>query len=162
MSPLLLLMVMLKTQVEELLAKALEENKKLFLIDFSITPDNTIRIVLDGDEGVNLKDCIAISRAIEHNLDREEHDFSLEVTSAGAVEPIVMARQYRKNIGRNLVVKTAAENYEGNLTEASENSITLEWKEREPKPVGKGKRTVQKRKKIAISEIDEAKVKLKF
>ena len=162
MSPLLLLMVMLKTQVEELLAKALEENKKLFLIDFSITPDNTIRIVLDGDEGVNLKDCIAISRAIEHNLDREEHDFSLEVTSAGAAEPIVMARQYPKNIGRKLVVKTAAENYEGDLTEATENSITLEWKEREPKPVGKGKRTVQKRKKIAISEIDEAKVKLKF
>jgi len=153
---------MLKTQVEELLAKALEENKKLFLIDFSITPDNTIRIVLDGDEGVNLKDCIAISRAIEHNLDREEHDFSLEVTSAGAAEPIVMARQYPKNIGRKLVVKTAAENYEGDLTEATENSITLEWKEREPKPVGKGKRTVQKIKKIAISEIDEAKVKLKF
>ena len=162
MSPLLLLMVMLKTQVEELLAKALEENKKLFLIDFSITPDNTIRIVLDGDEGVNLKDCMAISRAIEHNLDREEHDFSLEVTSAGAAEPILMARQYPKNIGRKLVVKTAAENYEGELTEATENSITLEWKEREPKPVGKGKRTVQKRKKIAISEIDEAKVKLKF
>ena len=155
-------MVMLKAQVEELLEKALKENKTLFLIDFSITPDNTIRIILDGDEGVNLKDCIAISRAIEHNLDREEHDFSLEVTSAGAGEPIVMARQYPKNIGRKLIVKTATDNYEGNLTEATENSITLEWKEREPKPVGKGKVTVQKRKKIALSEIDEAKVKLKF
>ena len=162
MSPLLLLMVMLKAQVEELLEKALKENKTLFLIDFSITPDNTIRIILDGDEGVNLKDCIAISRAIEHNLDREEYDFSLEVTSAGAAEPIVMARQYPKNIGRKLIVKTATDNYEGNLTEATENSITLEWKEREPKPVGKGKVTVQKRKKIALSEIDEAKVKLKF
>ena len=155
-------MVMLKAQVEELLEKALKENKTLFLIDFSITPDNTIRIILDGDEGVNLKDCIAISRAIEHNLDREEYDFSLEVTSAGAAEPIVMARQYPKNIGRKLIVKTATDNYEGNLTEATENSITLEWKEREPKPVGKGKVTVQKRKKIALSEIDEAKVKLKF
>jgi ribosome maturation factor RimP len=153
---------MLKTQVEELLAKALKENKKLFLVNFSITPDNTIKIVLDGDEGVNLKDCISISRAIEHNLDRDEHDFSLEVTSAGAAEPIVMSRQYPKNIGRKLVVKTATDSYEGDLTEATENSITLEWKEREPKPVGKGKVTVQKRKKIAISEIDEAKVKLKF
>ena len=155
-------MVMLKTQVEELLAKALKENKKLFLVNFSITPDNTIKIVLDGDEGVNLKDCMAVSRAIEHNLDRDEYDFSLEVTSSGAAEPIVMARQYPKNIGRKLVVKTATENYEGDLTEATENTITLEWKEREPKPVGKGKVTVQKRKKIAISEIDEAKVKLKF
>ncbi len=155
-------MVMLKAQVEELLGKALKENETLFLIDFSITPDNTIKIVLDGDEGINLKDCMAVSRAIEHNLDREEHDFSLEVTSSGAAEPIVMARQYPKNIGRKLVVKTAAENFEGDLTEATEDTITLEWKAREPKPVGKGKITVQKRKKIAISEIEEAKVKLIF
>jgi ribosome maturation factor RimP len=153
---------MLKAQVEELLGKALKENETLFLIDFSITPDNTIKIVLDGDEGINLKDCMAVSRAIEHNLDREEHDFSLEVTSSGATEPLVMARQYPKNIGRKLVVKTAAENFEGDLTEATEDTITLEWKAREPKPVGKGKITVQKRKKIAISEIEEAKVKLIF
>lgn len=162
MSPLLLLMVMLKAQVEELLEKALKENEALFLIDFSITSNNTIKIVLDGDEGVNLKDCMAVSRAIEHNLDREEHDFSLEVTSSGAAEPIVMARQYPKNIGRKLVVKTANANFEGDLTEATEETITLEWKAREPKPVGKGKITVQKRKKIAISEIEEAKVKLIF
>ena len=162
MSPLLLLMVMLKAQVEELLGKALKENETLFLIDFSIAPDNTIKIILDGDEGVNLKDCMAISRAIEHNLDREEHDFSIEVTSSGATEPIVMARQYPKNIGRKLVVKTANANFEGDLTEATEETITLEWKAREPKPVGKGKITVQKRKKIAISEIEEAKVKLIF
>ena len=155
-------MVMLKAQVEELLEKALKENEALFLIDFSITSNNTIKIVLDGDEGVNLKDCMAVSRAIEHNLDREEHDFSLEVTSSGAAEPIVMARQYPKNIGRKLVVKTANENFEGDLTEATEETITLEWKAREPKPVGKGKITVQKRKKIAISEIEEAKVKLIF
>lgn len=155
-------MVMLKAQVEELLGKALKENETLFLIDFSITPDNTIKIVLDGDDGINLRDCMAVSRAIEHNLDREEHDFSLEVTSSGAAEPIVMARQYPKNIGRKLVVKTAAENFEGDLTEATEDTITLEWKAREPKPVGKGKITVQKRKKIAISEIEEAKVKLIF
>jgi len=155
-------MVMLKAQVEELLEKALKENEALFLIDFSITSNNTIKIVLDGDEGVNLKDCMAVSRAIEHNLDREEHDFSLEVTSSGAAEPIVMARQYPKNIGRKLVVKTANANFEGDLTEATEETITLEWKAREPKPVGKGKITVQKRKKIAISEIEEAKVKLIF
>lgn len=155
-------MVMLKVKVEALLEEALKEHKSLFLIDFSITPDNSIKIVLDGDFGVNLKDCIAVSRAIEHNLDREEYDFSLEVTSAGANEPIVLARQYPKNIGRKLMVKTANENYEGDLAETTEESITLEWKVREPKPVGKGKITIQKRKKIAISEIEEAKVKLKF
>ena len=41
-------------------------------------------------------------------------------------------------------------------------SLTLEWKAREPKPVGKGKHTVQKKKEISFSEVMEAKVVLKF
>ncbi|MEM7380792.1 MAG: ribosome assembly cofactor RimP, partial [Bacteroidota bacterium] len=116
----------------------------------------------DGDQGVTLQDCMAVSRAIEHQLDREEADFSLEVTSAGATAPILLARQYKKNIGRKLKVITEDHKYEGNLTEVGEESIVLEWKAREPKPVGKGKVTVQKRQEISISDIKQAKVVLKF
>ena len=143
---------MLKDKVESLLGKALEEHSSLFLVDFKMGGDNSIKVVLDGDEGVNLQDCMNISRAIEHNLDREEEDFSLEVTSAGATSPLRLPRQYNKNIGRKLQVKTGSEQLEG----------TLEWKAREPKPVGKGKVTVQKKQEIAFSDIQEAKVKLKF
>ncbi len=153
---------MLKDKVAQLLEKALEENESLFLIDFSITSDNTIKIVLDGDKGVNLQNCMLVSRAIEHNLDREETDFSLEVTSVGATSPIVLARQYKKNIGRKLKVSTLADKFEGNLTATTADTITLEWKAREPKPVGKGKITVQKKQEIAISDIEEAKVVLNF
>ncbi len=153
---------MLKEKVEALLEEALKEDKSLFLIDFSVSPDNSIRIVLDGDKGISLKDCINVSRAIEHNLDREETDFSLEVTSAGAASPLIMPRQYGKNLGRKLKVRTAGEYFEGNLVEANEEGIVLEWKAREPKPVGKGKRTVQKKKEIDFSDIEEAKVILKF
>ncbi|MFD2588435.1 ribosome assembly cofactor RimP [Croceitalea marina] len=153
---------MFKDKVTELLNKALEENKSLFLIDFTIDGGNKIRVILDGDEGVSLSDCMAVSRAIEHNLDREEEDFSLEVTSAGATSPLVLPRQYKKNIGRKLEVKTSEETFEGNLTATSEESITLEWKAREPKPVGKGKHTVQKKEEIVFSDIKEAKVVLKF
>lgn len=153
---------MFKDKVTELLNEALEENKSLFLIDFSISPTNGINVVLDGDNGVTLQECMAVSRKIEHNLDREEQDFSLEVASAGATSPLVLPRQYVKNINRKLSVKTETENLEGNLTAATENTITLEWKAREPKPVGKGKVTVQKKREIAFSEIKEAKVVLKF
>jgi ribosome maturation factor RimP len=38
----------------------------------------------------------------------------------------------------------------------------LEWKAREPKPIGKGKRTVEKKERIAFDAIVEAKVKLIF
>lgn len=141
---------------------ALEEDKSLFLIDFKVGADNAIKVVLDGDQGVNLQDCMRISRAIEHNLDREEEDFSLEVTSAGAASPLILPRQYSKNVGRKLQVRTENETFEGNLTSVSEDSIILEWKAREPKPIGKGKVTVQKKQEIGFSDIKEAKVIITF
>ena len=104
-----------------------------------------------------------ISRAIEHNLDREEHDFSLEVSSAGATTPFNNNRQYKKNIGRVLIVKAVDnKNFEAKLVETNKEGITLEWKAREPKPIGKGKVTVQKRAKLLYKNIIEAKVKIKF
>ena len=153
---------MLKDSVKELLEQALKEDESLFLIDFSVSADNSIKIVLDGDKGIKLKDCMRVSRAIEHNLDREEIDFSLEVTSAGAASPLVMPRQFKKNIGRKLKVRTTEDSFEGNLTETDEKGIVLEWKAREPKPIGKGKVTVRKKQEIDFSEIKEAKVVLKF
>lgn len=153
---------MLREKVESLLEKALEEHPALFLIDFTMGSDNKIRVVLDGDQGVNLQDCMNVSRAIEHNLDREEEDFALEVTSAGATSPLQLPRQYKKNIGRKLAVKTGDKELEGVLTQANEDDITLEWKAREPKPVGKGKVTVQKKEVIPFSDIHQAKVVLKF
>ena len=145
-----------------MLEQELSNSPSLFLIDLKVAPDNSIKIVIDGDEGVRLKDCVALSRAIERELDSEELDFSLEVTSAGATAPIIKPRQYRKNIGRKLSVRTAEDQFEGNLSEADDQRIILEWKTREPKPVGKGKVTVLKSQEIQITEIEEAKVKLNF
>ncbi len=154
---------MFKKKVTELLEAALQEDPSLFLVDFTIDLDNKINVVLDGDQGVTLQDCIKVSRAIEHNLDREEEDFSLEVASAGATTPMVLPRQYAKNVGRKLAVRTTAgESVEGNLTAVTDAGIVLEWKAREPKPIGKGKVTVKKKKEIDFSDIKEAKVILKF
>ena len=153
---------MLKDRVEELLAEAFEERKDLFLIDLKVTPDNKIMVVIDGDKGVSLNDCIEVSRKVEHNLDREEQDFSLEVGSPGATEPLVHERQYQKNIGRKLKVKLEEETLEGTLEKADNNHILLKWKAREPKPVGKGKVTVQKEREVALEDIVEAKVMITF
>jgi ribosome maturation factor RimP len=153
---------MLKEKVKALLNEALDQDKSLFLIDFTVGTDNSINVVLDGDQGISVQDCMKVSRAIEHNLDREEEDFSLTVTSAGAASPLVNPRQYKKNVGRKVKVQTSEDFYEGNLTDANENGIVLEWKTREPKPLGKGKTTVQKKKEITFSDIKEAKVILKF
>jgi ribosome maturation factor RimP len=154
---------MFKSKVHDLLEAGLAERQDLFLIDFDVLDNNAIRIVIDGDNGVLVEDCMFISRAIEHNLDREEEDFSLEVTSAGATSVLIHQRQYKKNVGRNLkVVTTEHEKFEGLLVKADDNEIVLQWKAREPKPVGKGKITVEKEAAIAYQDIKEAKVKIKF
>ena len=154
---------MFKQTVRELLDKSLDERSDLFLIDFDVNENNAIKVIIDGDNGVLVEDCIYVSRAIEHNLDREEQDFSLEVTSAGATTPLSHIRQYVKNIGRTLAVKTEdGEKYEAKITSADNKGIVLEWKTREPKPIGKGKVTVLKQAEIAYKDIKEAKVKIKF
>ena len=150
-------------KVFDLLNEALEENTSLFLISATIGLDNKIKVVVDGDKGVPLSECVRISRKIEHNLDRDDEDFSLEVTTAGATEPLIMKRQYSKNIGRTLSVKlNDGTKIEGTLTTVDDTSINLSWKAREPKPIGKGKVTVKKEASIVFDDIKEAKVKIKF
>ena len=153
---------MLRERVENLLKEAIEENNSLFLIEFNVDNSNHIKVVIDGDEGVSVNDCIAVSRKIEHNLDREEEDFSLEVLSAGVSEPLRLPRQYRKNIGRTLAVITPEDKFEGKLVNVEDNKIHLQWQAREPKPVGKGKVTVNKEAVLPIEEIKEAKVIITF
>lgn len=149
-------------KVKNLLQEALDENPSLFLIDLSFLANNKIKVVVDGDDGVPLSECIRISRNIEHNLDREEEDFSLEVTSPDISQPLTVKRQYKKNVGRILKVKTEDQQYEGTLTSAGEKEISLQWKVREPKPIGKGKHTVEKTATLQYENIKEARVKIIF
>ena len=128
----------------------------------TVTDAFKVIVTLDGDNGVALQDCIDISRAIDNNLDREEQDFSLEVASVGVGSPLKMVRQYKKNVGRTLIVKLATETIEAELVEANDNFIILSWKAREPKKIGKGKETVQKRQEIPYTEIKEAIVTVTF
>lgn len=151
-----------KEKVFRLLEEGLQEKPSIFLIDLTITDSYKIIVTLDGDKGVQLQDCIDISRIIENNLDREEQDFSLEVASVGVGSPLKMVRQYIKNIGRTLIVKLATETIEAELVEVTDNFITLSWQAREPKKIGKGKETVQKRQEIPFSEIKEAVVTVTF
>ncbi|AOW18824.1 ribosome assembly cofactor RimP [Polaribacter vadi] len=151
-----------QTKVKDLVDEALALNETLFLIDLSISVNNKIQITVDGDNGVPLSECIRISRNVENSLDREEEDFSLEVTTPDISHPLKDKRQYVKNINRILTVKTAEEEFEGTLTEADTNKIVLTWKVREPKPIGKGKVTVLKTATIDYKDIKEAKVKIVF
>jgi ribosome maturation factor RimP len=151
-----------KEKVSDLLINGLEQKPELFLVDLTITDSFKIIITLDGDNGVILQDCIDISRAMEHNIDREEQDFSLEVASVGVGTPLKMVRQYKNNINRMLIVKLATQTIEAKLIAANDDFITLSWQAREPKKLGKGKETVDKIQEIPYSDIKEAIVTVIF
>ena len=161
-SPLFIQNMAFKEKVKQLLETGLDEHSSLFLIDFSISADFKISVIIDGDQGVTLQDCIDVSRSIENNLDREEQDFSLEVASAGATSPLKLPRQYRKNIGRKLEVTLETEVIEAQLIDADDEKISLEWKAREPKKIGKGKETVVKTAQIPYESIKKAQVVISF
>lgn len=84
---------------------------------------------MDGDQGIDLDACKAISRFLEHKLDETGilgEFYSLEVSSPGATQPLVFPRQYPKHKGRKLVVTLEDQSkIEGTLSEVLDGSITL-------------------------------------
>ena len=159
----LFIRITLKDKVKNIVDLVLKDYEQLFLIDLSVSDSSKISITIDGDLGVNLQDCITISRAVEQELDKEELDFSLEVASAGVSSPLKFVRQYKKNIGRKLKVKTNSnEIIEAFLTDADEEAATFSWKAREPKKIGKGKETVEKNLRLPYGEIKESIVLISF
>lgn len=152
-----------RNKIDELLHTFLAEREDLYLIDLKISTTDAITVILDGDEGVSLQDCLDASRAIEFNMDREEHDFSLQVMSAGLSEPLVSLRQFRKNIGRELeILLSDSTNIEGELAKVEEDKITIILRYRKPKEVGKGKVDVVEEKEIPYTQIKKALVAVKF
>lgn len=126
-----------------------------FLVSIKITPDNRIYVDIDGDNGINIDDCIELSRCIESQLDREEEDFELNVSSAGADAPLKLVRQYKKNVGRMLsVTKFDGSQLEGTLMAAEDNDITLKTKGQKKEP--------PVLHNIAYADIKTAKVIIQF
>jgi len=161
MSP-ILLSTMDSEKIFNLIQTALDSNQELFLIDYNLSTAGNIVVIIDGDHGVPLEECIRISRHIEHQLDREEFDFSLEVTTPDITKPISNPRQYFKNIGRTLEIQLENEKIEGILMEVLDHKIVVEYQARIPKEIGKGKQTVVKQDTISIDKINKAKVKIVY
>jgi len=126
----------------------------LFLVEVNITPGNEIEVVIDSDGSVDIDDCVALSRAIEERLDREEEDFELTVTSAGIGQPLRMLRQYRKLIGREVeVVLKEGGKLVATLTDATGEAITVEYQEKAAVEGKKRKELVTRRRELPLAEV---------
>jgi ribosome maturation factor RimP len=137
-----------KQHIEELAQSKVEE-LDAFLVDVIINPGNQIFIELDKDKGVNIADCVALSRHIEHQLDRETEDFSLQVSSPGMGTPFKTERQYQKYLTKKVeVITTEGKKISGRLVAYSGNSVDIQ---EEPK-VKKGA-IPSKNKELPIHQI---------
>ncbi len=123
-----------KSKIEQLVDEIIKDSDK-FLVDVQAPPNKKVRIFVDADTSVNISDCKSISRqlykALVENEIYEDGDFQLEVSSPGLDFPLQSMRQYKKNVGRILEVKTEDESVtEGRLKEVSEEELKLEIKQK--------------------------------
>lgn len=152
----------LTTWVNELLA---EEDPALFLVDISVSSGKGMKKVvvhLDGDQGVPIDTCAKISRSLSHRLEEEdiiEGKYLLEVSSPGLDQPLLLKRQYTKNIGRHVKVLLADDKtVQGELLAVGEEQITVAAEgNRRPK-----KRTETKETNIPFDQIKKTNVLVIF
>jgi ribosome maturation factor RimP len=134
-----------------------------FIVDITVKPGNKIVILLDNDKGVSIADCVAMSRHIEFNLDREKDDFELNVMSPGLSEPFKILRQYQKNIGKRVdVVTKENRKLTGTLLTATATGIVLETKSKEKIEGKKTKQEVISNINLTFNQIKETKVVILF
>ena len=148
-------------RVIELVEEKISDRPELFLVEVKMLPNNKLIIHVDGDEGISIQDCAAISRHVGFHLEEEnaiEKAYNLEVSSPGVGEPLRLKRQYEKNIGREVSVKLSGGDIkEGKLLDVNEQSITIEAKVKE-----KGKKAQLVETSLDFSNIIETKVLISF
>jgi len=114
-----------KEHIESLVTEFIS-GTNVFLVEITISSSNVIHVSIDEDSGVTIETCVALSRKIEENLNRDEEDFELTVASAGLSEPFKVFRQYQKNIGKLVSVLTSdGKKYIGTITKVTPDGIAI-------------------------------------
>lgn len=153
-----------KETVLSLINEKLDENPEFYLVDLKINTASKIYVEIDHKtDPISINDCIAFSRQVEHNLDREEEDFELEVTSPGLSLPFKVHQQYVKNEGKDVkVMLNSSKSYQGLMQDVTEKDITITFETKEKIEGKKKKLKVEHKLTFAFDEIKETKIIVKF
>ncbi len=145
------------------IAEANLKDDSYFIVDViskGVTGRTKHLILLDGDNGVNIDDCAALSRKISSEIEEEDlidHAFVLEVSSPGLDHPLASLRQFTKNVGRKLKIRlTDGTMLEGKLDDASEEALEVQ------KEVKEKNKTTTEKVSIPFDLIEKANVIVSF
>jgi len=151
----------IETRVTELVEEKIADRPDLFLVDVQMHGSGILSILVDGDNGVAISDCVAISRHVGFHLEEEnaiEQAYRLEVSSPGIDTPLKSLRQFQKNINRSLKVKLKDGNFrEGKLISADDSGIIIQESVKE-----KGKKAFLLENFIKFEDISETIVLVSF
>jgi ribosome maturation factor RimP len=139
-------------------------SEDIFLVDVHVSGQESlqkIRVYIDGDQGVGIDVCSALSRKIGADLEEEDAisgKYILEVSSPGLDQPLRLHRQYVKNTGRKLkVVLNDGRTLKGKLMQVEEDGIVVNAEGKKEK-----KASVLTETKIEFEQIKKATVLVSF
>ena len=157
----------IENRVIELVEEKIADRPDLFIVDVKMHPSGLLTILMDGDQGIGIKDCADISRHVGFFLEEEnviEQAYNLEVSSPGLDMPLKLQRQYTKNLNRSLSVRLIdGTNHEGKLISVDDHAIVLEENVKPARSAGeKNKKAQLIENSIPFDQIAETKVLISF
>jgi len=128
-----------------------------------VNPGNKIFIEIDSFEGIQIKECVELSRFVEQNLDRDVEDFELQVSSPGLDQPFKITKQYQKYMDKEVeVLLKNGQKLLGKLINANDEQIVIQKTEKIKDEKTKKKVIVFNDLAFKYSEIKETKVVISF
>lgn len=145
------------------------EDGRFFVVSLTVKPVRSahhITVLVDSDEGVTIEQCASISRRLAHQIETREmfgDAYNIEVSSPGVDQPLVLPRQYRKNVGRELKIQLKdGSTVTGKLTGIGEDEVlTIELPRPKKKPKA-GEPEPELSKTIPLSEVTKTVVQISF
>ncbi|MDX2002843.1 MAG: ribosome maturation factor [Chitinophagales bacterium] len=149
-----------KAKLEGLVNELLADRPDHFLVEVKMLPSK-LQVFVDADQGIKVDTCAEISRYLEQYLDTEKplgEKYVLEVSSPGMDNPLKVLRQYKRRVGREvIVVRTDGQRLEGVLQEVHEDYIVIEETIKSKKKILETNRL-----EIPFAAIKSTKLKLNF
>jgi ribosome maturation factor RimP len=120
----------LRNRIEEIAREELESSSHFLVGVEGGEESKKVLVVIDGDDGVSIDVCSALSRKISYLLEEEGIEsgpYRLEVSSPGIDRPLTMMRQYPQHIGRKLKIEMEdGSTLKGELLEVMDEGVRIE------------------------------------
>lgn len=151
-----------KTALTQVINEALD-GTSMFLVTLTVSRDNIIDVQLDSEDDITIDDCVAVNDAVLDAFDRDVEDYELTVGSYGISSPLLLPRQYAKNVGEEVEVLTAdGRKIKGTLTASTNDGCTLTVPTKMKVEGKKRPEVVDVEVNLKYNEIKQTKIIIKF